>query len=289
MSLIALLTLLLNISMGLVVMGFGLNAKLVDVLYLLRRPILLLRSILAMNIIMPVVAIFMVALFNIPVPLKIAIVALALSPVPPFLPKLQTGAGGEQGYIISLLAIAAILAIIIVPYGTWLIGEIFNVNGGVAPAINVIPTVLITVVIPLLVGEGLRQFAPEIADRITRPVALIGTGLMVLSLLPILFGQWSSIVSMVGNGTLVILAIFSGVGLFVGHYFGVKDPDRGVLALATAVRHPGVALTIAHSTFPDQTEVLAVVLWHLIVGALLAFAYLRFRPHAKAGARPAHT
>lgn len=288
MSLIALLTLLLNISMGLVVLGFGLKSSLVDALYLLKRPVLLVRSILSMNIAMPVIAILMVAMFNLPIPLKIAIIAISLSPVPPFLPKLQAGGGGEQGYILSLLAIAAILSIIIVPNGVWLIGEIFNVNGA-ATAINIIPTILITTLIPLLVGEGLRQFTPDIADRIARPVALIGTALMVFSLLPILFFQWSSIVSMVGNGTLLILAIFSGIGLAAGHYFGVGDPDRGVLALATAIRHPGVAITIAHAAFPEETGVLAVVLWHLIVGALLSLAYLRFRPHAKASPRAAHT
>jgi BASS family bile acid:Na+ symporter len=107
----------------------------------------------------------------------------------------------------------------------------------------------------------------------------------VLACVPILFGAWGLIVSMVGNGTLLILAIFTLVGVAVGHLLGGPDPaNRTVLALATGTRHPGVALAIAGATFPDQKAVVAIVVWHLIVGGIVSGPYAKWRQRMHAGA-----
>jgi BASS family bile acid:Na+ symporter len=50
-----------------------------------------------------------------------------------------------------------------------------------------------------------------------------------------------------------------------------------VLALATATRHPGVALAIASINFPNQKSVLVVLVWHIILGALVSAPYVRWR------------
>jgi BASS family bile acid:Na+ symporter len=53
--------------------------------------------------------------------------------------------------------------------------------------------------------------------------------------------------------------------------------NRTVLALATGTRHPGVALAIAATTLPNEKAVLAVVLWHLVVGGIVSAPYARWR------------
>jgi BASS family bile acid:Na+ symporter len=63
--------------------------------------------------------------------------------------------------------------------------------------------------------------------------------------------------------------------------------NRSVLALATSTRHPGVALAIAGSLFPDQQTVLSVVLWHLIVGAVVCAPYVNWRQHEHGDDKPA--
>ena len=94
-------------------------------------------------------------------------------------------------------------------------------------------------------------------------------------------------VSMIGNGTLLALALFTIVGLAVGHWLGGDNADhRTVLALATSARHPAVALAIAGTNFQQQRDVLAVVLLYLLVGTVVAFPYVvwRKRRHAAAAA-----
>jgi BASS family bile acid:Na+ symporter len=74
----------------------------------------------------------------------------------------------------------------------------------------------------------------------------------------------------------IVLALFTVVGLAVGHLLGGPDPhNRGVLALATATRHPGVAITFASLNFPDQRAAQVVIVYHLILGALVSFPYVK--------------
>ena len=89
---------------------------------------------------------------------------------------------------------------------------------------------------------------------------------------------------MIGHGVLVVLALFTLVGVAIGHFLGGPNPDdRTVLALATGIRHPGLAMAIASVNFPDQkVAVLAVVVCHVIVGLILSIPYLIWRKRSHA-------
>src|SRR5215471_9944965 len=91
-------------------------------------------------------------------------------------------------------------------------------------------------------------------------------------------------VSLVGHGTVVAIGAFSLAGLAAGHLLGGPDPDDcAVLALATASRHPGVALAIASANFPGQTLVPAAILLYLVVSALVSIPYLAWRLRLRRG------
>ena len=68
-----------------------------------------------MNVVMPLVAVGLVVAFDLPLPVKIALVALAISPVPPLLPNKEATAGGRVSYAIGLLVALALFSIVIVP------------------------------------------------------------------------------------------------------------------------------------------------------------------------------
>jgi BASS family bile acid:Na+ symporter len=282
MTIAELIPVAINLSMGLIVLGLGLGASFAEASYLLRRPGLLARSIAAMNVVMLAFAALVAAVFELDIAIEVALGALALSPVPPILPNKQTKAGGTAAYIVSLLAIAAICSIVIVPLGVHLFGLFFG-DGREVPASAVLTPVLASVVVPLLIGLVAHQLMPAFAERSSRYVAIAGAILLVLAFLPVLVTIWPALMGMVGNGTLVILALFTLVGVAVGHFLGGPDEDnRSVLALATGTRHPGVALAIAAATFPEEKTVIAVVLWHLVVGAIVSGPYVKWRQRAHA-------
>lgn len=69
-------------SIVLIVFGFGLQATTGDLLYVLRRPGVLVRSLVAMFVVMPALAILLTTGFHFQRPIMIALIALAISRCP---------------------------------------------------------------------------------------------------------------------------------------------------------------------------------------------------------------
>jgi BASS family bile acid:Na+ symporter len=284
MTLAQIILLAVTASMFLIVFALGLETTLRDAMSLFRQPGLFVRSILAMNIIMLGFAVAAALLFDLPPAIKIALVALAVSPVPPILPSKQYKAGGSAPYTIGLLVAAAVVAIVLVPVVVLLLGQTFAIDLRM-PVGKVASIVLISVIVPLGVGIALRWVAPEFAQCIDRPVSLFATVLLVIAVLPVLFTAWPAVWALVGNGLVLFLVLFTLIGLAVGHFLGGPNSDnRSVLALATGTRHPGVAIAIASVNFPDQRAVLAVVFYHLVIGAIVSFPYVNWRTRCHAAA-----
>src|SRR5262245_11143764 len=107
--------LLLQTSIFLTVFSLGLQATWQDATFLFRRRGLLLRSLLAMNIAMPVVAAVIAGAFHINPAVKVALIVLAVSPVPPVLPLQLLKLGGTWSYVCGLLVAAALFSIILAP------------------------------------------------------------------------------------------------------------------------------------------------------------------------------
>jgi BASS family bile acid:Na+ symporter len=171
MRLATLIPLVLQASIVLNVIGIGLNAGAQDATSLLRRPPQLLRSLCAMHVVMLACAVALAVNFDPHRAVKIALVALAVSPIPPLLPKKTLKAGGEASYAIGLLVVVALLAIVFVPVAVELLGRAVGTPTHMSPS-AVARLVLLTVLVPLVVGMAIRSLAAAFAARIARPVSV---------------------------------------------------------------------------------------------------------------------
>jgi len=269
MNVTALIVLVLKVSIALSVLALGLEATFLDVTSVLRDPRRLGRAILSMNILMPVLALLIGLTFKLHPAVKIALVALAVSPVPPIFPKKAFKAGGQQSYVLGLLVSEALIAIIAVPLTMKIFGRISGVSLRMA-AVNVAVLVSKTILAPLLVGIVLRTIAPAFSHKWAKAIGILATALLVVSVIPVIFGSAKAMLSLIGNGTILALAVFALAGLMIGHVLGGPEPEnRKVLSLATASRHPGIAVAIAHTNFPGQKLALPAIALYLIIAAIL--------------------
>ncbi len=273
----SLILLALKASIVLSVFAIGLVSRVDDTLFLLRRPKLLLRSVVAINVVMPIVPAAMAWIFDLPEAVEMSLVALAVSPVPPVLPKKQVKAHGEPSYAIGLLVGAALVAILFVPVAVELVGLVFQLPVQMSPW-PVAKLVFATALAPLLAGVIVRRLMPALAAQFARPVGHIANIVLVLCFLAVLVTALPAIADLFGSGAFWAVAAFIAIGLAVGHGLGGPDPqNRTVLALATATRHPGVAMAITSANFPGYREVLPAFLLYLLVGAVLAIPYVMWR------------
>jgi len=275
MTLGALILVTAKASVFLNVLALGMSARLTDAIHVLRRPGLFLRCLLAMGVIMPLFAVGLGIAFDLHPVVKVALVAIAVSPVPPLLPRKQLTAGGDGSEAVGLLATAAVLSIVTIPVAITAVGRALGKETHV-PMVSIASIVASSVLAPLGIGMAIRFFAPRAATRLARPAAALGALLLLASAVPILFAMTPAILARIGDGTLVALAAFSVVGLVVGHLLGGPNPERRtVLALSTASRHPAIAMTIADASFVEKRAVVATIVLYLLVSALVSIAYIK--------------
>lgn len=275
MDIANLIVIVLKGSILLTEFSLGLRARPNDSLYLVRQPWLLLRSILAMNVIVPLFAVGIAIAFELNPAVKIALVSLALSPIPPLLPKKQLKAGGGQSFIFGLLIFAALLSTVIIPLSLVLLSHVFRLELHIAVA-PLAGFVLLFILLPMILGVAVRKLFPAFADKVCDPLSNAAILIILLVSLPIIYVSWPLISSLVGNGTVLAIAVFTLIAMSVGHLLGgPKADNRSVLALASASRHPGIALTIAMANFPEYKKiVIAAVLLYLLVSAVVSLPYL---------------
>ena len=277
MTIAQLIGLVLQASLAVIVFCVALNAQRGDMVSLLRRPGLWLRSILAMNIIMPLIAVLLAGAFALNRQIEVALIALAVSPVPPILPNKLMKAGASRSYSVALLALSAAMAVVLIPATIWLLGQAFGREVLVPPA-AVFKAVAMSVLAPLLAGALVRELAPNVAAKISGPMAKLANVLLLAAFVPVVVVAWPELVKELGNFTLDAIAVLTLGGLLVGHVLGgPHDGDRTALALSTASKHPGVAIAVAGIIAPGDKSIVAAVLLAFLFGILVTAPYTRRR------------
>jgi BASS family bile acid:Na+ symporter len=284
MTAVALLSLLTQISIVLIVFSTGMSGQRGSLGMLLRAPGLLFRSLLSMLVLAPLLAVALAKGLDLPIAVKIAIVMMAVSPVPPFLPKKAIRAGGSQSYIISLLAISAMVSIASAPLSLQLLDDLFGLAMNIPP-IAVARPLLVSVLVPLVAGLIVARVAPQISAKWTRIVAGVGSILLAAVVLPQLVPLAPALRELVGDGTLLAIAAFALATLFIGHLLGGPvEEHRSVLALCTATRHPFIAIALIQANFPSERLAVPAVFMALIVTTIASVPYVWMRKakHARA-------
>jgi bile acid:Na+ symporter, BASS family len=273
----AIIGLVLKVSIVLTVFGFGLQSSRDDLLYLLRRPRVLSRSLVAMFVVMPLFVLLMTSAVSFNRAVLVALVALSISPVPPLLPRKVTKSAGLASYGLGLMVTAASLSIAVIPLATYLLGKYFHrafAMGPGAVAKLIVPSVLI----PIAAGVLFQRLAPSIAKRIGHPLARTAGIMLLLGVICILAFAAPTVWSLVGNGTIVAFIAFIVVGLGAGHLLGGRDPNEQVtLALSTACRHPALAVAIAGANIPEEHHVFAAVLLYVLLNVMLTIPYVAWQ------------
>jgi BASS family bile acid:Na+ symporter len=273
----AAIKLLLNASILLLVFALGLQATFADAGSLLRNflrsPNWLLRALVSMYIVVPAAALGLALAFDLPPGLRTGLLAVAIAPIPPILPGKQLKFGGGRAYVFGLLVAVSLSSIVVIPLMVLLLDLIFARHTIFGPA-SVLQVVGLSILLPLAAGLATRQWLPGLAERIAPWISRIGTVALVAGVVPILVAAWPRIAPLWGQGALVVTIALAAVAISAGHWLGGSDPGvRATLAIASAMRHPGVALALVARHGVDEPRGVAMVLLYLLVATVLTTLY----------------
>ena len=274
MILVRIAVIILQLSIVLVVFSLGLEASLSDAASLFHRPSLLFRSFFSMNVVMPVFAVLMATALQLNPAVETTLILLAVSPVPPVLPRQQLKVGENARNVGGLFLATALISVVLVPIVIELLGRVFaqEIHIGSGAVAKIMAALILG---PLAGGMLVRYLAPELARKARPPLSKISLLLLLSAAIIPLTVLLPGMAEMLGDGTLLAIVAFVMVGTTVGHVLGGPGrTQRSTLALATASRHPGLAMAIAGANYPTQHKsVLAVFLLYFVVKAVVLVPY----------------
>jgi bile acid:Na+ symporter, BASS family len=276
-SLIAVSTVIMS------VFSLALGTTVRQATWLLRRPGLLVRSVLAALVLVPVVSALLVLALGAVEPVAIALVLLAVSPAAPLMRKKAAKVSGDDDYAPSLQLVLALLAIVTVPLSLDLLSALFPAHAAQVSPWAVASQVGRAQILPLFAGMALRAVSPTWAERLARPLGKLAGVLLALIAVLVLVMQ-GKLLLLVGIGGYVTVVLAASCAILLGQLLGGPDPStRTALAVASAVRNPGIALLVVQLNFAGRGAG-AVILTYVLVSAILLAAYARWRGRARSPA-----
>jgi bile acid:Na+ symporter, BASS family len=271
------LILLAKIAIVAMILAIGMGSTFSDVTYIWRRPNLLLRSLLAMYVVVPLVTLLIATIVPVVPAVKAALLVLAVSAGAPLLSR-KLGGIGNSAYVFSLTLTSSLLAIIIVPAWVALLAWHFGVAAQVSPA-DVAAMIAKAFLLPLLVGMVSHLVAPALSERVAERLLPVGGIVLSLAGVAVLILHWDIVLEVHGPGLLALLLLIL-VAMAVGHYLGGPSPeDRTALAIACATRHVGIAVVVATMFRGPRTLVLIAA--YVVTSALVSLPYLRWRRQSR--------
>jgi BASS family bile acid:Na+ symporter len=238
----------------------------------LQRRVVLAAVVFAVIVPVPALAVLAIKLFGLTGPVAVGIVLMAISPGAPVALRRALDAGGDRAFAPALHLSIVMLAVVTVPLTVAILDWIFAADFTVTP-LHIGRQVFFAQLLPLALGATLRAVRPGVAATLEGPLVRAGNVLLlVLAILVIV--DLPAIVAAVGWTPMVAGVAVTIGALAVGALFAWRDPEvRAAVAVAAAMRNPGLALVIA-TVNRAPPEVTASVIGYALGLGLTIVAFL---------------
>lgn len=236
--------------------GLGLSLTLKEVWAPLRNIPLVLKSLAANFILVPLLALLLVWLFGLDQWLAAGLFVMAVVAGAPMLAKYAQMAKGNLAYAAGLMALLQIITVIYAPF----VLPLFLPGVHVDPW-GILKSLLSSMLLPFAIGLFVRARYESLADTLnphaSHASSLAMLGMMVAALL--LYA--GDLLSVFGKGAILAALLFVAGSLVLGYLFGGPERDtRVVLGLGTAQRNISAAMLVTVQNFSQQPNVLLMVL-----------------------------
>lgn len=243
------------------------------------RPRMMARSLAVVLVLVPAAVLLVILALKPSRPVAIGLAILAASPAAPMMLVRVPGQGGSLAYMACLHLGLALLALVTVPVTLDLLAKALGFQASVG-VYAVAKVVGMTILLPVSLGVATRVFFPEAAVRIGSRVARV-SGTALLALVIVLVGMTFRRMMTLDPWSVFVMAVVVAVSIAIGHGLGPRDPEeRTTLAMESASRHPGLALTIAALNF-NAENALAVLVPYLVVFLVVSTVYLNCRRRSR--------
>jgi BASS family bile acid:Na+ symporter len=271
MGLATFTNLLIVAALMAVMLSMGLKVTFAEVVASARQTRLVLLALLANFVLVPLATVGLLYWVGANPMVSAGFLILAVCPGAPVGPPFTAIARGSVSCAIGLMVILAGLSALLAPaLLTALLAQLAPDGDLHIDYLAIVRALLLSQMLPLAVGLGIRHWAPGLARWIEKPVGLLANLLLLAGVVLILATQSQTLSAVRPRGwagMLLLLVASLVIGWLCG---GPARATRKAVALTTALRNVAVGLVIVSANFADTPAVTAVVAYALVsvLGAL---------------------
>jgi bile acid:Na+ symporter, BASS family len=218
-------------------------------------------------------------------PYVIVVLLASLAPCAPFLQQMVRKARGDMGFAGAAIPLVAVGTVVLMPLMAPLL-----IKGLTISTMALAKPLLLTILLPLLLGAALRHYAADVATKVfpaVKVLALLATLATIVWCL-VIYGR--GMLNTAGELALLSMTVFMvGMALityFIG--FGMTQSQRSVMSLGMGTRNVAAVLAAALAIpNADPRIVVMVVMWTLWSVVLASIAAKIFAKQAATAAKGA--
>ena len=261
------ITLLLSVVM----FGMGLTLKGADFKMVLTRPLDVLLGTVLQFTVMPLIAIMLVKIFQLPDELAIGVILVGCCPGGTSSNVMTFLAKGDVALSVTITSVSTLLAPVLTPLliktlaGTSIDVELF------AMFLSIVKVVIV----PISLGFIVRKLFSDLVDKIVVALPIVS----VVAILLIVGGVVSTNTEKIlttGLMVTVVVILHNGLGYALGYLGGkiCKMPENKcrTLAIEVGMQNSGLGVSLATQHFTPEAAIPGAIfsVWHNISGAILA-------------------
>jgi BASS family bile acid:Na+ symporter len=252
-------------------LSMGLGLTVAQIIAPLRNARLVVLSLVANFVLMPLVAVALTKLLRLDDAFGVGLLVLGTAAGAPFLPMLAQIAKGNLAFAVGLMVMLMVITVGYLPLVLPMLLPGVSVN----PA-RIASSLFLLMLLPLAAALGVNAMRPAFATRVKPFFAKASSlGLIVLIALQVVV-NFKSVLSLFGTRAILAGLLFIAIGFVIGQFLGGPAPDtRPVLGLGTAQRNIAAALVVGSQSFTDPKVVVMVVVV-AVVGLVLLMPLARW-------------
>ncbi len=237
-------------------LSMGLNFFPKQFLEPLKDKSLILKSLAANFILLPIITYIILQVIPLEQGLAIGLVLMAAGAGSPFMLKLVQFMKADMAFAVGLMLILSIVTLFYMP----LVLSILLPGVSVNP-LSIAVSLLVLIFLPLIIGTAVKSRYSEIAKTIQPTFNQISNIFIFVVIFLYLGLNYQDFLAVFGTGALIASLIFVLSAFLIGYLLGGPSKNtKSVLGMGTAIRNSSAAFVVAVTNFSSEYDVMAMII-----------------------------
>jgi BASS family bile acid:Na+ symporter len=256
----------------------GMTLKLSDFAVVAQRPWALLLGVAAQYVVMPLLGLGIASALGLSAALTAGMVLVGAAPGGTASNVMVYLARGDTALSVAMTSVSTLLSPLLTPVLVlWLAGEYLPVD-----ASELFVSILTIVLVPVVLGVGLRLLLPTLITRVLDALPLVSVVGITAVVVVVVAASADTLLS-IGALLVVAVVLHNGLGLSLGYGIGricgLDVASRRAVSIEVGMQNSGLAAALASVHFTPAAALPAAIfsVWHNVSGSLVA-GYWSRRP-----------